>query len=290
MTLPPLIRLLRPLQWVKNSFVFAPLFFAGHFFVGGLLWRNVLVFAAFCLAASSVYCLNDVADVEADRQHPRKRRRPVASGEVSRRAALSVMLLCMTGSMALAAAAGWAAVGCLSLYLVMNIAYCLKLKTVAIVDVFIVATGFVLRVLCGGWATGTWISEWLVLMTFLLTLLMALAKRHDDFRIYEQTGQEPRKSITGYNPAFIREAVAIVAAVTMVCYIMYTLSPAVTTRMGTRHLYLTAVFVLAALMRYLQNMTVFGRSGSPTKTLLKDRFLQLCIAMWIAAFAAIIYL
>ena len=175
-------------------------------------------------------------------------------------------------------------------YWLMNIAYCLKLKQIAILDVSIIAIGFVMRVLIGGMTTGIWISHWLVLMTFLLTLFLAFAKRNDDYRIFEQTGTKPRVSITGYNKTFINEATAIIASVTMVCYIMYTMSEDVIQRMGTRYVYLTSGWVLAGLLRYLQNMIVFGLSGSPTKSMVKDRFIQLCILGWLASFFAIIYL
>ena len=175
-------------------------------------------------------------------------------------------------------------------YWLMNIAYCLKLKQFAILDVTIIAIGFVMRVLTGGLATDIWVSHWLVMMTFLITLFLALSKRNDDYRIYEQTGIKPRVSITGYNKSFINEATAIVASVTMVSYIMYTMSEDVIARMGSQYVYLTSGWVLAGLLRYLQNMIVFGLSGSPTKSLVKDHFIQLCIIGWILSFFAIIYL
>jgi 4-hydroxybenzoate polyprenyltransferase len=172
----------------------------------------------------------------------------------------------------------------------MNMAYCVKLKQYAILDVSIIAIGFVMRVLIGGLATDTWISHWLVMMTFLVTLFLALTKRNDDYRLYEQSGQKPRVSITGYNIIFINESTAIVASVTLVCYIMYTMSEEVIARMGTRYVYLTSAWVLAGMLRYLQNMIVFGLSGSPTKSLVKDHFIQFCVLGWIASFFVIIYL
>ena len=175
-------------------------------------------------------------------------------------------------------------------YWLMNIAYCLWLKQLAILDVTIIAIGFVMRVLIGGLTTDIWISHWLVLMTFLVTLFLAFTKRNDDYRLYEQTGQKPRVSITGYNKTFINEATAIIASVTLVCYIMYTMSEEVITRMGTRYVYLTSGWVLAGMLRYLQNMIVFGLSGSPTKSLVKDHFIQFCVLGWIASFFVIIYL
>ena len=125
-------------------------------------------------------------------------------------------------------------------YWLMNIAYCIRLKQYAILDVSIIAIGFVMRVLVGGVTTDIWISHWLVMMTFLVTLFLAFTKRNDDYRIYEQTGTKPRVSITGYNKTFINEATAIIASVTLVCYIMYTMSPEVIQRMGTRYVYLTS--------------------------------------------------
>lgn len=284
-----IIRLLRPLQWMKNVFVLAPLFFTGRLFQWSLLLPTLMVFAAYCLAASSIYCLNDARDAESDRLHPKKCHRPIASGALSTTTGYLVMAVCMGLAVSLSAIAGWEVMSCIVLYLMINICYCLKLKQVAILDVMLIALGFVLRVLAGGLAADIWISEWLVLMTFLLTLLLALAKRNDDYRIFEKTGQRPRKSITGYNHEFINEVVSIVAAVTMVCYIMYAMSPDVIQRMGTRYVYLTCFWVLAGLLRYLQNMIVFGRSGSPTKAMVKDWFLQVCVFGWIASFVVIIY-
>ena len=288
------IQLLRPLQWIKNGFVFAPVFFSNHLLEWEFFLPTFIVFLSFCLISSSIYCFNDLQDVEADRQHPKKCKRPIASGSISVKAGYAMMLLCLIGAFALLPLAK--SVNTPYLYIIigsywlMNIAYCLRLKQIAILDVSIIAIGFVMRVLAGGVATNIRISHWLVLMTFLVTLFLAFTKRNDDYRLYEQTGQKPRVSITGYNKTFINEATAIIASVTMVCYIMYTMSPEVIERMGTRYVYLTSGWVLAGLLRYLQNMIVYGLSGSPTKSLVKDHFIQICIIGWIASFFAIIYL
>ena len=288
------ILLLRPLQWIKNGFVFAPIFFSNNLLKWDYLQPTLIVFVSFCLISSAIYCYNDLQDVEGDRQHPKKRKRPIASGAVSIKAGYLLMGLCTLLSLAVLSLVK--SVNAPYLYMIiigywlMNIAYCLKLKQIAILDVSIIAIGFVMRVLIGGMTTGIWISHWLVLMTFLLTLFLAFAKRNDDYRIFEQTGTKPRVSITGYNKTFINEATAIIASVTMVCYIMYTMSEDVIQRMGTRYVYLTSGWVLAGLLRYLQNMIVFGLSGSPTKSMVKDRFIQLCILGWLASFFAIIYL
>ena len=288
------IHLLRPLQWLKNSFVFAPIFFSSILLKWELFWPTLIVFMAFCLISSAIYCFNDLRDVEADRQHPKKRKRPIASGAVSVRSGYALMIICTIGAFALLPFSQSVNLPYLYLILVtywlMNIAYCLWLKQLAILDVTIIAIGFVMRVLIGGLTTDIWISHWLVLMTFLVTLFLAFTKRNDDYRLYEQTGQKPRVSITGYNKTFINEATAIIASVTLVCYIMYTMSEEVITRMGTRYVYLTSGWVLAGMLRYLQNMIVFGLSGSPTKSLVKDHFIQFCVFGWIASFFVIIYL
>ena len=288
------IKLLRPLQWLKNVFVFAPIFFSTNLLKPEFFWPTLVVFASFCLISSSIYCFNDLKDVEADRMHPKKCKRPIASGAVSVKMGYTLMILCMIGAFALIPLAQSPNTHYLYMivfgYWLMNIAYCLKLKQYAILDVSIIAIGFVMRVLVGGVATNIWISHWLVMMTFLVTLFLAFTKRNDDYRIYEQTGTKPRVSITGYNKTFINEATAIIASVTLVCYIMYTMSPEVIHRLGTRYVYLTSGWVLAGLLRYLQNMIVFGLSGSPTKSLVKDHFIQFCILGWIASFFVIIYL
>ena len=288
------IRLLRPLQWLKNVFVFAPIFFSNNLLKVDYFLPTLIVFTSFCLISSSIYCFNDLRDAELDRLHPKKCKRPIASEAVSVKGGYVMMMLCMAGAFSLLSLVK--SVNSPYLYIIvasywlMNIGYCIKLKQYAIVDVVIIAIGFVFRVLIGGVTTNIWLSEWIVLMTFLIAVFLALTKRFDDYHIFEQTGRKPRISITGYNKTFINEATAIIASVTLVCYIMYTMSPEVIERMGTRYVYLTSVWVLAGLLRYLQNMIVFGLSGSPTKSLTKDHFVQFCIFGWIASFFIIIYI
>ena len=288
------IRLLRPLQWLKNGFVFAPIFYSNNLLKWNLLWPTLIIFASFCLISSSIYCFNDLRDVEADRLHPKKCNRPIASGAVSVKAGYAMMIICTIVAFVLVPFTQSVNTPYLFIiigaYWLLNIAYCIRLKQYAILDVSIIAVGFVMRVLCGGVTTDIWISHWLVMMTFLVALFLAFTKRNDDYRIYEQTGTKPRVSITGYNKTFINEATAIIASVTLVCYIMYTMSPEVIERMGTRYVYLTSGWVLAGMLRYLQNMIVFGLSGSPTKSLVKDHFIQFCLAGWLISFFVIIYL
>ena len=255
---------------------------------------TLIVFVSFCLISSSIYCFNDLKDAEADRQHPKKCQRPIASGKVSAKGGYAMMAICLIGAFALLLLTK--SINTPYLYIIIggywliNIAYCLKLKQYAIIDVSIIAIGFVMRVLIGGFAADIWVSQWLVLMTFLLALFLALTKRSDDYTIYEQTGNKPRVSITGYNKEFINEAIAIVSAIMMVCYIMYTMSEEVIARMGSEYLYLTSGWVFVGLLRYMQKTIVFHQSSSPTKSLVKDHFIQFCIIGWLASFFVIIYL
>ena len=289
-----IIILLRPHQWLKNVFVFLPLFFHGDLGNVPMLVKALVAFFAYSLAASGIYCLNDLIDVEADRRHPKKRKRPIALGAVSKGCACMLVALCWMASaaviMLLGADACWKALAIIVFYIVMNIAYCLKLKRMAIVDVFVIAVGFVLRMFIGGVVTGVSMSQWIVLMTFLLALFLAFAKRRDDVVIYEDAGVKARENVNRYNLPFMNQVIGIVCSITMVCYIMYTVSPETTVRMGSSHVYLTSVFVLAGIIRYLQLTIVDTKSGSPTKVLMKDRFVQCSIILWILSFVVLIYL
>ena len=288
-----IVILLRPQQWLKNGFIFIPLFFDHKLTDWYCLCSAILAFFAYSFAASAIYCLNDLIDVEADRKHPKKCKRPIAAGVISKAQALLLVALCLGVAFAIATMldsyAQWKVIGILGVYIVMNIAYCLKLKQMAIVDVFIIAVGFVLRIFVGGFATGVVLSQWIVLMTFLLALFLTFAKRRDDVVIYEHTRVLPRKNICRYNLSFMNQVIGVVSSITMVCYIMYTVDPEVIARMGSRYVYLTSVFVLAGIIRYLQLTIVDVKSGSPTKVLMKDRFVQCSIIGWIITFVLIIY-
>lgn len=293
MKIKSLITLLRPHQWFKNMFIFLPLFFDHKLLEWNFLMPAIVAFFAYCFAASGIYCLNDIIDIDADRKHPKKSKRPIASGAISRNTAISLVVICIVISAAMVCilkrTARLEVAGIIGVYFVMNVAYCLKLKQKAIVDVFIIAIGFVMRIFVGGRATGIELSQWIVLMTFLLALFLAFAKRRDDVVLYEGTGVLARKNVNRYNLPFMNQVIGIVSAVTMVCYIMYTVSPEVIERMGSHYVYLTSVFVLAGIIRYLQLTIVDVKSGSPTKVLMNDRFVQCCIAGWILAFCLIIY-
>lgn len=288
-----ILRLIRPKQWIKNMFVFIPMFFAGELFDLHSLCLCAVTFLAYSFMASSIYCYNDIVDADADRRHPVKCHRPVASGAVSVRLAYTLMVLMAVLSVAVVlllppeVMANVLAV--VLFYYLLNLSYCSKLKQYAIVDVCIVAFGFVLRILAGGFACEVTPSNWLVIMTFLLTLFMSFAKRRDDVLRMNETGEPPRKNTVRYNLTFINQAITITASVTLVCYIMYTVSPEVTERFDTPYLYLTFVFVLLGLLRYIQIAVVDKKSGDPTKVILHDHFSQMIVVAWVLSFLLMIY-
>lgn len=289
-----LLKLIRPHQWLKNVFVMIPMFFGGSLLDPSDIRASVVTFFAFSFIASSVYCFNDIIDVEADRRHPVKCKRPIASDAISVRSAwalMALMFLLSVGTVCLLDTYTHVInVGLVILiYYILNILYCSKLKQYAIVDVCIIAFGFVLRVLAGGFATDIALSKWLVLMTFLLTLFLSFAKRRDDVLRMNETGEPPRKNTIRYNLTFINQAITITASVTLVCYIMYTVSPEVVNRFHSDLLYLTSVFVLLGLLRYIQITVVDKRSGDPTKMMLRDRFTQCVVLLWALTFLVLIY-
>ena len=289
----PILKLIRPKQWIKNTFVLLPLFFGGHLLDLKLLWAAIVTMVAFCFAASSIYCYNDLVDVEADKRHPVKCKRPIAAGLISEKRAYSLMFLMIVLAEAtcmLLPVNKWMVLGVILFYWLLNLAYCKELKDHAVIDVCVIAFGFVLRIIAGGVATGTFLSHWIVLMTFLLTLFLSFAKRRDDVLRMQETGEAPRKNTSRYNLTFINQAITITGAVTLVCYIMYTVSPEVIANFQTQQLYLTSVFVLVGLLRYIQIAVVDQKSGDPTKVILRDRFTQLIVVAWVLAFLVIIYL
>ena len=245
------------------------------------------------MIASSVYCFNDIIDVEADRRHPVKCSRPIASGAISLKQAYGLMALMLALSMVALLFLQqhyWKVLLIILGYYVLNLAYCAELKQHAIVDVCVIAFGFVLRLLAGGFATGIVLSRWIVLMTFLITLFMSFGKRRDDVIRMNDTGEAPRKNTIRYNLVFIDQAITITASVTLVCYIMYTVSPEVISQLHTPYLYLTTVFVLLGLLRYIQLTVVDKRSGDPTKMMLRDRFIQIDVLLWALSFLIMIYI
>ena len=283
------IKLLRLHQAIKNLFIFMPLFFAGLIMDMQLLHFALLAFVSFTCVASAVYIFNDFRDIKEDKLHPKKKHRPLASGEVSIKIALIIMTVLLLIGLGLMYFTSLPALQILMAYVLMNIAYSLALKKMAIIDVCIIATGFVLRLFIGSVVTNVPLSMWIVVMTFLLALFIALAKRRDDVLIYEETGKQMREAIKGYNLKFLDASLVIIAAVTIVAYLLYTVSPEITQRLGTHYLYISTIFVIMGLLRYLQITFVEKNSGSPIQLVFSDGFLQSVIVMWLVYFSWVLY-
>jgi decaprenyl-phosphate phosphoribosyltransferase len=272
------LQLARPHQYVKNCFIFLPLFFGYRLGDLEILPGVFLAFLSFCLVASSVYVINDMVDVYEDRQHPVK----------CLRALLFLALLLLTAVSIALFLWNRAFFVILLAYFALNLAYSFFLKHIAIVDVVCISIGFVLRVAAGGVVAGVPISHWLVTMTFLLALFLAFAKRRDDC-LLTAAGRNTRKCSDSYNLEFVSISMAVMASVIIVAYLLYTVSPETIKKHGTDQLYLTALWVIMGLLRYLQITFVEERAGSPTKVFLQDYFLQTIIFLWIASFFLLFY-
>ncbi len=270
-------------------FLFIPVFFAGKIFSLETITHLLGGFFCFSMVASSIYIINDYRDIEDDQKHPTKQFRPLASGAVSKTAAILICILFLTIGFTVAWLIRDKFLFVLGIYFLLNLGYSFGLKTIPILDIIIVAIGFVLRVKAGAVIAFVGLSEWLVIMVFLLALFMALAKRRDDVLLKLASGTDMRKSVKGYNLEFINVAISLICAVIVVAYFMYTTSTEIIARLQTYRLYYTCLFVLAGILRYLQLVFVQQDSQSPTKILYKDRFIQLTILLWIFSFYLILY-
>lgn len=282
------IRLIRIKQWAKNLFVFVAAFFSGRAFEREVMINSLLAFVLFCLVSSAVYILNDYADIEKDRMHPMKKQRPLAAGTISKTSAITfffiLLSLCGTGlflvgSLPLAVILG--------IYFLINLLYSFKLKQVAIIDIFIIAFGFLLRVFAGGAAIDVQVTDWAILLNFVLALVLAAGKRRGELKNAEITGVT-RKSLEGYNVPFLDITLAITCTIAVVCYIMFTLSPEVQARFNHNIIY-TVVFVMIGVFRYLQLALVYNKSESPTRILYTDFFIKVTLLLWISSFLLLIY-
>ncbi|MEY2793742.1 MAG: hypothetical protein RJA76_1734 [Bacteroidota bacterium] len=282
------LQLLRVSHWIKNLFFFLPVFFAGDFFKL-IPIELFLGFFYFSLTASSIYVINDFRDRKKDALHPVKKFRPLASNSISPILALSLaaflLIIGIGGSLLLNKVFFIYLIS----YFILNLAYSLGVKNIPIVDVLCIAIGFVIRIHAGAILADVPLSNWLVLMVFLLALFMALGKRRDDVILQLESGLEVRKAIDGYNKEFLNVGITIVSSVILVCYLMYCMSPEVVARLKTTHLFYTSIFVLMGILRYLQIIFVKNDSGSPTKILYKDLFLQITLLLWILSFYFLIY-
>lgn len=280
--LKPYLKLLRPHQWVKSGFVFVGLLF-GHAWHNALLVQNVfLAAAAFALAASAVYVLNDLADRERDREHPEKCHRPLAAGTVSVTQALLLAGACMVSALVLAQAVSVSVLAILVVYAFLNVAYSMGLKHVVLLDVFIISAGFMLRILAGTLGVGIVPSHWLLLCGLMLTLFLGFAKRRAELNAMEGRGGAHRKVLDDYDPALLDKLIGISATGTIVSYSLYTVSAETLAMHGTTNLIYSVPFVVYGIFRYLFLLHRRGGGGDPAAALLRDAHLIAAFSGWLA--------
>jgi 4-hydroxybenzoate polyprenyltransferase len=286
--MPPLLRAMRPQQWVKNAFVLAPLVFAHRLTDPQALGRALLLLAAFCAGASAVYLLNDIRDREADRNHPLKQRRPLASGALSVPLAASVAAV-----LAAAAIAGGYALGPRPLlyvlgFLALNSAYSWWLKHLVIVDVMVLAMGYLLRVEAGGAAIDVAVSSWLVLCTLLVALFLGFSKRRHELLLLAERAPAQRPVLSQYSPAFLDQMINVVTASTVLSYALYAISDESLAKHGRGLLY-TVPFVLYGVFRYLYLMYQQPGHANPTEEVLTDPPFLVNVALWSALVLWVLY-
>lgn len=274
------LRLLRPIQWVKNIFIFVPIIFAREFFVADKLWPTVIAAITFCFVASSMYIVNDILDQDQDRLHPKKKFRPIASGAVPVANALVVLLVLLSASAFMAGRYVPHIIAPLAVYIVLNLAYSLYLKHQALFDVLLVAAFYLLRILVGGFATDTFISSWLVLCVIFLTTFIILGKRYA-----ELTHEHKRAVLQAYSPKFLEHLLTISAALTIVAYGIYSI-------LGVENALMvySIFFVLLGMFRYLHIIYSNAEAENPERILFSDRVILLSVVGWLLFVGYIFYL
>ena len=280
---------MRPGQWTKNLLVFAGVLFGKRLLEAEAIGASLVAFLVFCALSSTVYLLNDIADRDSDRNHPLKAQRPVASGALPIGVAAAAAAAIGIAALAAATMLGWpftaAAVG----YVALQALYSGPLKHIVIIDVLTLAMGFVIRAVAGALAVRVDISHWLLVCTVLLALFIALAKRRHELVLLAGDAPTHRPILGEYSPYLLDQMIAVVTASTLIAYIFYTVSPETQEKFGTPWLGLTIPFPLYGIFRYLYLVHRREGGGSPSDLLLTDRPLLVCVALWAAAVALIIY-
>lgn len=284
-----IIEAMRPAQWTKNFFLFAALIFAQKFFNWPSFLKVAEAFLLYCLLTGSLYLFNDFMDLKEDRAHPLKRYRPLASGAISSRLALFLFLLGSLLALFWALSLNWPFFLITITYFILQVAYSLKLKHVVILDIFILATGFVIRVAAGGLVINVPISSWLLICTSLLALFVGLSKRRHELILLEDRAPNHRPILKEYSPYLLDQMISVVTASTVIAYCLYTISPETVEKFGTRNLIYSSIFVLYGIFRYLYLVHQKGSGGSPEELVIKDKPLLIDILLWGVFIFLIIY-
>jgi len=281
---------LRPRQWVKNVFIFAPMIFSLHMFQSEYLGRSLLAFVLFSLVTGGIYVFNDIMDREGDKLHPMKRSRPIASGRLSAMIAGLAAAALLAGTLLLIARFSRDFFLIAVFYIGLNVFYSLFLKSVVIIDTMVIALGFVLRVMIGGAVNQIVLYPWILISTFLLAIFLALIKRRQEFlRIQDlHPEQVTRKTLQSYNLGMLDQMISIATATTLISYIMYALSPDVQQKFHTAKLYYTVPFVIFGIFRYLFLAYAKGQGESPADIIYSDLPFTLNIILWISVFILLV--
>lgn len=290
MTIRAVVKSMRPAQWTKNLAVFAALIFAQKFFSLPLLLRAAGAFLVFCVISGSLYILNDLHDRDEDRTHPKKSQRPIAKGDITPSGAVTLFLALAAGALAAAFFLGRGFFLAVLAYLLLQVAYTFQLKQVVILDIFVIAAGFVIRVVAGGLVIAVPISSWLIICTMLLALLLSMGKRRHELVLLEEKAVEHRPILKEYSAYLLDQMIAVVTASTLIAYCLYTISPETVTKFGTANLVWTAPFVLYGIFRYLYLVHLKGKGGSPEEIILQDKPMLFNIVLWILAVVLVLYL
>ena len=274
---------LRPKQWIKNLFIFAPLIFSRNLLDKPLLLKTIVAFVTFCLLSSAHYIFNDLQDLEEDKLHPLKSQRPLASGRLQKPAAVVAMIVLGTVGFGLALTINeyFFLIGVF--YVVLQIAYSLWLKHVVILDIFVIAAGFLIRVVAGGLAIRVDISHWLLICTMLLSLFLAMGKRRHELVLLNRSAMSHRPILKEYNTYLLDQMISVVTASTLVAYCLYTISEETVAKFGTANLIYTVPFVLYGIFRYLYLIHQKAGGGSPESLIIEDKPLLLDTFLWIVA-------
>ena len=285
--------LLRIKSWVKNGFLFLPLVFALKLLEQDLFISVVIAFFSFSFCSSFIYIINDVLDAKADALHPRKKNRPIPSGKISSRLALMIGVVCLAVSFGLVFSFAISVFFSYIIlcYLFLNIAYVLVLKNIHLIELFVVAINFVLRVLAGCFVINVAPSNWILVVTFFLSLLLVLVKRRAELVVLGTNAAAHRKVLKYYSEGFLDKLILIAATITITAYILYSIDPKVTFLLKTNSLIYTSVFVVIGVFRFVQlsEGKEFEGEGDPTTLLFKDRFTQLILLAWLISLFLLLY-
>lgn len=286
------LRLIRPIQWVKNVFVAVPLIFSKNLFNISFLSESIITFLSFCLAASSIYVINDIADRDYDRIHPLKKSRPIAAGVVTLNEGwiIAAMLLILSFLLLTLGGIRLAAAIPIIIYVIVNLLYSFTLKQVVLIDVFVIAVGFILRIVAGGLAIDVKISNWLIMTTLFVSIFLGIAKRRSEFvQLIGSSDESTRRVLADYDLSLIDQILSVSAASVIITYALYTVSERTVRAFGTEGLIFTTVFVVYGIFRYLYLIHKMGLGENPTKALLTDKPMVINIIFYVISAVAIIY-